>query len=905
MPIVVGLIEHMGDIVACEPVSRYLKINNPGVRLAWAVSTPYRELIDTNPHIDETILIDCLTDWIKLTKHGSYDQIIDLHVNGRICQHCRIPLVKEQGNPFINVSEWFDYGSLLEAFSAGAGLPRLSAQPCVYLEEQHGRTVDRLNLPDNFCVVHTTSLTESKHWTRTKWEELCRWIAQGLHLHVVEVGAGKANYPLPLPQGGVSLVDKLSILQTAEVIRRAELFIGIDSGPAHLANALQRPSVILLGPLAYFNQYMPFSGFFTKHDPQVKIVRSLKRRVADLTVDEVKEAVNYVAKATVDASLNMSLERLAVKGAAISHAACKAPSPHERAQVLASGLFDPGWYAIHCPCAISKADDLVGHYFTVGAAEGASPSAKFDSGLYLKANPDVARAGVNPLLHFVQRGQDEGRQVLSAPPPPDGSAWVREEAGSGSFGEAAPLLSEVMGTTNVLGPLEQPAGRNGHPRIFAFYLPQFHPIPENDWAHGPGFGEWNNVIKAKPLFRGHYQPRIPGELGFYDLRSPEVLDSQVDLARQNGVTGFCFYYYYFQGKRLLYKPIQNYIQSSCNAPFCLLWANENWTKRWDGGGSEVIIQQQHSHEDDLAFIRQLLPIFEDERYVTVEGKPVLLIYKSHLFPDIGRATDIWREAATARGFPGLYLVMADDWLPDLDHPREQGFDASYEIPSNLLPQQVLSSDRDSLDLPENFTGQIVDYAKFASFHMGRPFPDYKRFRTVMLPWDNTPRYGTSAIVHINGEGDAYRLWLTQALLESYRRYPADERIVFIHSWNEWCEGTYLEPDGRYGRKFLQQTSEAVETITTAIELAAQTPSAVPLMSQLLNVMRKKDEGAYRVMKAARTQTLYISRELREELARLNAERDMLLTKLNLIEKSTSWKALAPLRTVVDWIRGNH
>ena len=274
-------------------------------------------------------------------------------------------------------------------------------------------------------------------------------------------------------------------------------------------------------------------------------------------------------------------------------------------------------------------------------------------------------------------------------------------------------------------------------------------------------------------------------------------------------------------------------------PFMLLWANENWSKRWDGGDQEVIIAQEHSKEDDLAFLLELIPLFRDERYVKVDGKPVLLVYKTHLFPDIRSTVEIWREQIEKSGFPGLFLVMVDDWTADLDHPRQFGFDASYEIPSNLMPPQVLSEETYHLGLQDDFAGQIVDYAKFASFHLSRPFPPYKRFRTVMLPWDNTPRYGSRAIVHINGLGDAYKLWLLQAILDTHHRYAPEERMVFIHSWNEWCEGTYLEPDGRFGRLFLEQTRDAINIVRQVID-RADCLSSANAMAYLLRLQQAKD-----------------------------------------------------------------
>jgi lipopolysaccharide biosynthesis protein len=390
------------------------------------------------------------------------------------------------------------------------------------------------------------------------------------------------------------------------------------------------------------------------------------------------------------------------------------------------------------------------------------------------------------------------------------------------------------------------------------------------------------------LFKGHYQPRVPGELGYYDLRNVDVMREQVRLANDHGIAGFCFYYYYFHGKKLLYKPIENYIKSDIKAPFFFLWANENWTRRWDGGDNEVIISQNHSPEDDLLFIRQLLSVFSDDRYVKVEGKPILGIYKTHLFPNIKASTELWRNEAAKNGFPGLYLVMVDDWNADPIHPRELGFDASYEIPSNIVHQEAVLQDNKDLGLVEGFQGRIVDYRKFASFHMGRPFPDYKRFRTVMAPWDNTPRYGSRAMVQTNTENDAYKLWLAQALVDTRRRYAPDERIVFLHSWNEWCEGTYVEPDGRYGRRFLEETKEVVDELDGLVAFALDQSQADPKIAiHFRRLMREKEEGAARSLQAMRQQNIYLHRELHQTIADIHQN----------FYRTKSWRVTKPLRAL--------
>jgi ADP-heptose:LPS heptosyltransferase len=912
MNILIGLLEHMGDIVACEPVSRYLKTNHPEAQLTWAVLPAYRELIDTNPHIDNTLTLECLTEWIKLTRHSVYDLVVDLHVNYRVCQHCGIPLIKECGNPFVNVYEWFDYGSLLEAFSVGAGLPRLSAQPNLYLKEEHKKAIDHLNLPEEYCVIHCRSNDINKDWRNESWHQICRRIKDTLELEIVEVGSSDEDYVSP--DGVISLINRLPILQSAEVIRRARFFIGIDSGPAHLANALMIPSVVLLGRLGVFRQYMPYSGFFASNSLQVKLVRNPTGSATELTVEEVMEAVMYLTCTIMGCAM-------APTGSEPSETT-DPPSPvrpvyspshqEDRDDIATSGLFDRGWYVVHHPEVAGSGMDPVDHYLAVGGFAGYSPGPSFDALQYIQMYEDIRREQVNPLLHYIRSGKTEGRlryEVFQQPygsPLPDSSkrqSKVTPSVMSAAFPPVRKVANAAVST--------RPLSDHHYPRTFAFYLPQFHPIRENDWAHGDGFTEWNNVIKAQPLYKGHYQPRVPGELGFYDLRSCEVLYRQIALAQEYHITGFCVYYYYFHGRRLLYKPISNLLNSDLNFPFFLLWANENWTKRWDGGDHDIIMSQNHSREDDLYFIRQVLPIFEDDRYVKIEGKPILLIYKAHLFPDITATIEIWRGEAEKWGFAGLYLVAVDDWSADPEHPRQRDFDASYEIPSNLIPEQVLHTDPGQLELREGFAGQIVDYRKFASFHMGRSFPSHKRFRTVMLPWDNTARYGQRAIVHVNGDGDDYKIWLIQALLDTYRRYAPDERIVFLHSWNEWCEGTYLEPDGKFGRKYLAQTSEAVRIVNEAIDLARDDPRSTAAISALLRMMQAKDEGAFRTAHATRMQLESIRSENAElkaaiqhyehECARLQGMYEFAAAQRDSLYASTSWRITGPLRAIVDFL----
>lgn len=204
----------------------------------------------------------------------------------------------------------------------------------------------------------------------------------------------------------------------------------------------------------------------------------------------------------------------------------------------------------------------------------------------------------------------------------------------------------------------------------AFYLPQYHQVEENSRWWGKGFTEWTNVAKAKPNFQEHYQPHIPKDLGFYDLSNVEVMREQAKMAEMYGVHGFCFYFYWFNGRRILEKPLDNYMQSDINFPFCFCWANENWTRTWDGLDKEILLAQNHNHDDDLNLIKYLIPIFKDERYIKVDGKPMFVVYRVDLFPDIKNTVRIWREEAKKAGFEDLHLCAVQFY--GIDDPRDWG-----------------------------------------------------------------------------------------------------------------------------------------------------------------------------------------------------------------------------------------
>ncbi|BBL75940.1 glycoside hydrolase family 99-like domain-containing protein [Methylomagnum ishizawai] len=340
-------------------------------------------------------------------------------------------------------------------------------------------------------------------------------------------------------------------------------------------------------------------------------------------------------------------------------------------------------------------------------------------------------------------------------------------------------------------------------KAIAFFLPQFHPIPENDAWWGPGFTEWTNVTQAKPSFPGHEQPHIPGELGFYDLRLPELREAQAKLAREYGIYGFCYYYYWFAGRRILERPLDDMLKSgSPDFPFCICWANESWSKRWDGSEDEVLLKQEHTPETDVAFIRDVIPILKDPRYIQINGAPLLVVYRVNLFPDPKRTAAVWRKICADEGLPNIHLAAVE--FTGFNDPYGSGFDSSIEFPPlNISPAETVTNEIEDLD--KDFSGGIYDYRQYAIQVMLREPAPYRRYRGIIPGWDNTPRRGKRASLFVDSEPQTYEMWLRAIVEETRNALPAGERFIFINAWNEWAEGAHLEPDIRHGRAYLEST----------------------------------------------------------------------------------------------------
>ncbi|MCA8975177.1 MAG: glycoside hydrolase family 99-like domain-containing protein, partial [Planctomycetes bacterium] len=346
-------------------------------------------------------------------------------------------------------------------------------------------------------------------------------------------------------------------------------------------------------------------------------------------------------------------------------------------------------------------------------------------------------------------------------------------------------------------------------RLMAFYLPQFHPIAENDRWWGEGFTEWRNVAKARPRFRGHRQPRRPANLGYYDLRTPGVMRQQAELAQRYGIYGFTFYYYRLNGRRILEMPLEQVRNDpDWTMPFSLCWANENWTRQWDGQARHVLMRQDYGHDEDLALIDDFIHYFEHPAYVRVHGAPLLLVYSPLALPDSKRTVERWRQVCRERGVGEIYVVAVESHalIRTQWDPTACGFDASVEFPPHEAGQPI---DVPSAARDPDFVGVVHDYRRVVEAFCTRELPAYKRFRSVMPGWDNTARRAHDANVFVNSGPAEYQTWLEFAIHDTRSFFVGEERLMFVNAWNEWAEAAYLEPDDTYGYAFLEATRNAL------------------------------------------------------------------------------------------------
>ena len=457
-------------------------------------------------------------------------------------------------------------------------------------------------------------------------------------------------------------------------------------------------------------------------------------------------------------------------------------------KIVESELFDCDYYTQNYRSLLKDVDNILEHYLEFGIELELNPSALFNTQHYLDCNPDVAAADIHPFIHYVCNGRAEGREAVAKP------YHSRYEVAEVEY---IPRLDpSIEAVTKVV-------------RAICFYLPQFHAIPENDEWWGKGFTEWTNVKPALPQFDGHYQPHVPHEdIGYYNLLDRDAQAKQIELAKQYGIEGFCYYLYWFSGQRLLEQPLDNILaDKTLDLPFCVCWANENWSRRWDGLENDLLMVQNYTDEDDIAFIGNIAKYLKDSRYIKIDGKPLLLIYRPNLFPSMKATAKRWRDWCRKNGIGEIYLAYPQSF--ESADPSLYGFDAAIEFPpNNSNPPRITHQVEPSVT---NFESTVFDWRILLERSDAYIDPGYTLFRSATPSWDNTARKKNKGTVFHNSCPKLFSKYLTNAFSETLlRREKNDERIVFINAWNEWAEGAHLEPDQRYGYAWLQAVRDAHE-----------------------------------------------------------------------------------------------
>ena len=491
-------------------------------------------------------------------------------------------------------------------------------------------------------------------------------------------------------------------------------------------------------------------------------------------------------------------------------------------------IFDPAWYGpAH---ALAEGQGRLAHLLAHRCSGRARAIAEFDAAYYLRTYPDIAQAGIDPFEHYLIQGFREARRPFEGFDPqfyryrylrgqPDANPLLHFIAHRGERGlhpslpaGETTIAREVKRNT---GPdpafeVRAPVARSGlrRARVLAYYLPQYHAVAENDAWWGDGFTEWTNVARALPRFAGHYQPRVPRDLGHYRLdphgASP-VLARQIELARGAAIEGFIFYFYWFNGRRLLEGPLEAMLADrSLDFPFCLMWTNENWTRRWDGSADEILIGQDYGTDDEDALLACFARHFADPRYIRVGGRPLLMVYRPSLIPQVARAVARWRQKL---GGDEPILVMSQSF-GDID-PRPFGFDGAIEFPPHKVCEGLptINTQLDILDT--DFYAQVYDYASTVRASLTAPVPPFPLIKTAVPSWDNDARRQGGGLVLHGSTPSLYQDWLEQLVLRASDQPFFGEPIVCINAWNEWAEGAYLEPDLHFGAAYLNATGRAI------------------------------------------------------------------------------------------------
>ena len=493
-----------------------------------------------------------------------------------------------------------------------------------------------------------------------------------------------------------------------------------------------------------------------------------------------------------------------------------------------SRLFNTAWYRKRY--AIPSGDHALVHYLRHRTTCKFSPIPDFDVEYYARLNPDVATAGIDPFEHFLLSGFLEGRNPSAefdikfyARRYLDGDLsrnpflhYLDHKHEPGIVGrmpdDEATIPREVARCTKPGPYFEEfkslPPSAAPQAKLLAYYLPQFHALPENDGWWGKGFTEWTNVVRGLPRFRGHYQPRVPRDLGFYSLDTIDALGRQVAYAKGAGIFGFVFYYYWFNGKRLLEKPVEQFLaDKTLDMPFALMWTNENWTRRWDGMDREILISQDYQAQDEERLIEDFSRHFHDPRYIRIQGRPLLMIYRPGLIPRAVETVARWREQFRTRFGQNPIITMAQGF-GDTD-PIVYGLDGAIEFPPHKLTADMEPINEKLELLDSEFTGQVLDYDRVVDASLSEPMPSFPLIKTAFPSWDNDARrQGAGNVIH-GSTPRKYEAWLSRLVRNAVNHPFFSEPIVCINAWNEWAEGAYLEPDLHHGAAYLNATGRAV------------------------------------------------------------------------------------------------
>jgi lipopolysaccharide biosynthesis protein len=463
--------------------------------------------------------------------------------------------------------------------------------------------------------------------------------------------------------------------------------------------------------------------------------------------------------------------------------------------------FNRHWYQSEYLSDDDNKMDAFNHFMNVGRSQARHPA--FHHEWYRREYPDIQMTDLLPYAHYAKYGRAAGYK------PAPGESPAKYVMRVDNF--PAPYSSEYQ-------PQEDHGSRSTDIKAIAFYLPQFHEVPENNLWWGAGFTEWTNTKQAKPLFPGHYQPREPhSDIGYYDLSDPDVLRRQAKMAREHGIHGFCFYHYWFSGKKLLEKPIHNLLENKdIDINFTICWANENWTRTWDGSDQEILIKQEYLDKDPINFIKDVEVFLTDQRYIRVNGCPVILVYKPHIIPEVGDVFAEWRRYWLLKYGCDLQIWCIRTDPSDYNYKKLNAkIDGLVEFPPHViphskhLPKYTLSPRLANIKASGNF----YDYQKLADDMIAgqgnAPTPVVPLYRGVMLGWDNTARRKKGQSIWYGFDLHKYFTWLSRVIDNTRKNFDRNNRFIFINAWNEWAEGTYLEPDKATGYAALNTTSRAL------------------------------------------------------------------------------------------------